>query len=231
MVNEDGQGGSVDAGGVAVSTGVAAPTGGETEGGRRPMRADALKNQGRILEAAEEVFALQGVSAPIDMVAERAGVGVGTVYRHFPTKEALFEAIVLSRLEELASAATVATQADDADEAFFSFLRVFARQVSRKHDLIDALGAAGIDIKSRCSETVGELEAGVQRMLERAEAVGAVRSGISTHEVIGLLVGVCQASDRSELDAASRERMVDVICDGLHPQPVAARSGPAAPSS
>ena len=101
-------------------------TGGETEGSRRPMRADALKNQGRILEAAEEVFALQGVSAPIDMVAERAGVGVGTVYRHFPTKEALFEAIVLSRLEELASAATVSTQADDPSEAFFSFLRLFA---------------------------------------------------------------------------------------------------------
>jgi AcrR family transcriptional regulator len=216
----------VDDGGGAVSTAVT-PTGGETEGSRRPMRADARKNQERILEAAEEVFALQGVSAPIDVVAERAGVGVGTVYRHFPTKEALFEAIVLSRLEGLASAATVATQADDASEVFFSFLRLFARQVSKKHDLIDALGAAGIDIKSRCSETVGEMESGVQRMLERAEAVGAVRGGISTQELIGLLVGACQASERSALGAASRERMVDIICDGLRPQPAAAPPGPA----
>jgi AcrR family transcriptional regulator len=222
--------GRVDEGGGVVSTAVTS-TGGDTEGSRRPMRADALKNQGRILEAAEEVFALQGVSAPIDMVAERAGVGVGTVYRHFPTKEALFEAIVLSRLEELASAATAATQADDASEAFFSFLRLFARQVSKKHDLIDALGAAGIDIKSRCSDMVGELESGVQRMLERAEAVGAVRGGINTHEVIGLLVGVCQAAEQSALDVASRERMMDVICDGLRPQAAVAPSGPATRSA
>jgi AcrR family transcriptional regulator len=221
----------VGEGAVAVSADVAASTGAETEGGRRPMRADALKNQGRILEAAEEVFALQGVSAPIDMVAERAGVGVGTVYRHFPTKEALFEAIVLSRLEELASAASAATQADDANEAFFSFLRLFARQVSKKHDLIDALGAAGIDIKSQCSATIGVLESGVERMLERAEAVGAVRGGVSTHEVIGLLVGVCQAAEQSDLDAASQERMVEVICDGLRPRSVAAPTGPGGPSA
>jgi hypothetical protein len=78
---------------------------------------------------------------------------------------------------------------------------------------------------------VGELEAGVQRMLERAETAGAVRAGISTPEVLGLVVGVCQASDRTELDAASRERMMDVICDGLRPQPVAAPSGPGGPST
>ena len=61
----------------------------------RPQRADAVKNRRRILEAAEEVFASQGVSAPVDLVAEQAGVGVGTLYRHFPTKEALIEAIVV----------------------------------------------------------------------------------------------------------------------------------------
>ena len=65
------------------------------------MRADAVKNRARILEAAEEIFATEGVSVPIDTVAERAGLGVGTLYRHFPTKEALFEAIVVDRLESL----------------------------------------------------------------------------------------------------------------------------------
>ena len=67
----------------------------------RPMRADAVKNRQRILEAAEAIFATEGLSVPIDTVAERAGVGVGTLYRHFPTKEALFEAIVMARLEFL----------------------------------------------------------------------------------------------------------------------------------
>ena len=78
---------------------------------------------------------------------------------------------------------------------------------------------------------VGDLESGVQRMLERAEAVGAVRGGINTHEVIGLLVGVCQAAEQSALDVASRERMMDVICDGLRPQAAVAPSGPATRSA
>ncbi|HUD18458.1 MAG TPA: TetR/AcrR family transcriptional regulator [Acidimicrobiales bacterium] len=196
---------------------------------RRPMRADAVKNQKRILEAAEEVFAVHGVSAPIDMVAERAGVGVGTLYRHFPTKEALFEAIVLSRLEELAAAASASASRDTDDPAgsLFSFLRLFAGQVANKHDLIDGLGAAGIDIKSSCSGMIDELESGVQCMLERAESVGAVRSGITNREVIGLVVGICQATEHSELDVASRERMVDVVCDGLRPRGVAPRRTPA----
>jgi AcrR family transcriptional regulator len=189
----------------------------ETE--RRPMRADAVRNRRRILEAAEEVFAAQGVSAPIDLVAERAGVGVGTLYRHFPTKEALFEAIVLTRLEDLVAATKSSGDNLDSSEAFFSFLRDFAHKLSNKHDLIDALGAEGIDIKSRCSAMAEDLEAGVDRMLRRAEDAGAVRDGISTQEVLGLLVGVCQAAERSKLDGGSRERMVDIVCDGLRPGP------------
>ena len=84
--------------------GTAGPEAQET----RPMRADAVKNRARILEAAEEIFATEGVSVPIDAVAERAGLGVGTLYRHFPTKEALFEAIVVERLERLLE--TIRTQ-------------------------------------------------------------------------------------------------------------------------
>jgi len=184
----------------------------------RPMRSDAVKNRLRILEAAEEVFAARGVAAPIDEVAERAGVGVGTLYRHFPNKEALFEAIVLTRLEELTRTATAPPGPGDAGEAFFSFLRQFAGMASNKHDLIDALGAAGIDIKSSCAATAEEMEAGVTRMLERAKAAGGVRDGVTTHEVIGLVVGTCQVAERSELDADSRQRMVEIICDGLRPQ-------------
>jgi len=191
----------------------------EGEGDGRPMRADALRNRRRILEAAEEVFADRGVSAPVDLVAERAGVGVGTLYRHFPTKEALFEAIVLTRLEDLVAEASAGGDADDAGEVFFSFLRKFAGKVSNKHDLVDALGAQGIDIKSRCSERFDELQSGVERMLRRAEEAGAVRDGVTTPEVLGLVVGVCKAAEQSKLDGHSSERMVDIVCDGLRPAP------------
>jgi AcrR family transcriptional regulator len=185
---------------------------------KRQMRVDAVQNRIRILAAAEEVFAAQGVSAPIDAVAEQAGVGVGTLYRHFSTKEALFEAIVLTRLEELVSAAAGRADADDAGESFFSFLRELAHKVSNKHDLIDALGAAGIDIKSRCSEMATELEASVQQMLTRAQDAGAVRRGITTQEVMGLIVGVCHSAERSTVDRVSRDRMVEIVCDGLRAQ-------------
>jgi AcrR family transcriptional regulator len=182
------------------------------------MRADAVKNRERILEAAEEVFADRGVAAPIDEVAERAGVGVGTLYRHFPNKEALFEAIVLTRLEELSRAATAPAGPGDAGDVFFSFLREFAGKVANKHDLIDALGAAGIDIKSRCAATADELALGVGQMLERAQAAGRVRDGVTAQEVMGLVVGACQAGEWSELGEASLLRMVDVVCDGLAPR-------------
>jgi AcrR family transcriptional regulator len=189
----------------------------------RPMRADAVENRRRILEAAEEVFAAQGVSAPIDAVADRAGVGVGTLYRHFATKEALFEAIVVTRLQELAEAATGAGDAPDAGEAFFSFLAEFAGKVTNKHDLIDALGDAGIEIKSRCSEMAAELEVGVARMLRRAQDAGAVRPGVSAQEVLGLVVGLCQAAAYPGLDEPSRRRMLEVVCDGLRTPGAAGR--------
>jgi len=215
MLNSS-QGGTVGTGGVTTDIqadgGVAS---GAAAAEQRPMRADAVKNRARILEAAEEVFAAHGISAPIDMVAEQAGVGVGTLYRHFPTKEALFEAIVLTGLQELAVAATAPADDHDAGEAFYAFVRAFATKASMKHDLVDALSAAGIDIKSQCAMTVVDLEAGLDRMLRSAEDAGAVRKGVTTQEVIGLVVGVCKAADLSSAEAASRDRMVDIVCDGL----------------
>ncbi len=123
------------------------------------MRADAVKNRQRILEAAETVFAAEGVSAPIDRVAERAGVGVGTVYRHFPTKEDLFEAIVITRLKDLVALAQAEASAEFPGMALFSYLRRFAHEAAAKHDLFDAMGAAGIDFKTRCAEKVDEMKA------------------------------------------------------------------------
>ena len=131
----------------------------------RPLRADAAKNRERILEAAEATFTAEGVAAPIDAVAQRAGVGVGTVYRHFPTKEALFEAIVTARLDALCETTKQLAEGEAPDEAVFSFLREFGRQASAKQDLFDAMDAAGLDIKSVCAASVEELTRGIDRLL------------------------------------------------------------------
>jgi AcrR family transcriptional regulator len=181
----------------------------------RPMRADAVKNRARILAAAEEVFATEGVSVPIDRVAEKAGLGVGTLYRHFPTKEALFEAIVVARLEDLLETVKAQVEAGDAGDALFSFLRSMAGQASAKRDLFDALGSAGIDIKSQCSEMVDEMKQNVDVLRQRAAAAGALRCDVSTDEIFGLVMGACQAGEHAGSDEAGSQRMVEIVCDGL----------------
>jgi AcrR family transcriptional regulator len=188
--------------------------------GARPMRADAVKNRQRILEAAEATFASEGLSVPIDTVAERAGVGVGTLYRHFPTKEALFQAIVTSRLEYLLHFAKERADAADPSEALFSFLAEFGTQASAKHDLFDALSSAGIDIKSSCAEMMDDMKRSIDVLLQRAVAAKSVRSDITTDEMIGLVVGVCQGAGHSGHDDATVQRMVAIVCDGLR-SPVA----------
>jgi AcrR family transcriptional regulator len=179
------------------------------------MRADAVVNRQRILDAAEEVFSAEGVSVPIDRVAERAGVGVGTVYRHFPTKEDLFEAIVMTRLEELLTLARTRAAAPVPGTALFAYLQEFARRASAKHDLLDALGAAGIDFKARCADKVNEMKDCVGLLLTRAQAAGAVREDMSVDELIGLVMGTCQAASQSGLGDDACQHMVEVVCDGI----------------
>jgi len=191
----------------------------------RPMRADALKNRQRILEAAEQVFARSGIGVPIDDVAARAGVGVGTLYRHFPTKESLFEAIVLTRLEEMVRAVEVASTSDDPGEAFFAFVRTFARHALAKQDLIDACAIAGLDVMTQCDRQFFELRAGIDRLLERASAAGAVRGDVTVGDVIGLIVGICHAADKHGLGVSSADRLVDVVCEGLRVGATAASPG------
>jgi AcrR family transcriptional regulator len=183
----------------------------------RPLRADAVKNRDRILEAAEATFTAEGISAPIDAVAQRAGVGVGTVYRHFPTKEALFEAIVTTRLDKLCETTRQLAVGEVPDEAVFSFLREFGRQASAKQDLFDAMDAAGLDIKSTCAASVEDLKRGIDLLLEQAKAAGAVRDDVATDEVMGLIVGACH----SKQDDLACQRMVEIICDGIR-KPAAA---------
>jgi AcrR family transcriptional regulator len=185
----------------------------------RPMRADAVRNRRRILRAAEEVFAERGVSVPIDDVAERAGVGVGTLYRHFPTKEALFEAIVLTRLQELIDALDELSGSPDPGQAFFAFLVQLAEQVSLKRDLFDALGTAGVDIKSKCAERAERLDAGIGELLDRAQRAGAVRADVEAGAIKGLVVGTCLAAEQPAGDADSRKQMLEIVCDGLRARP------------
>jgi AcrR family transcriptional regulator len=185
----------------------------------RVLRADAIRNRERILRAAAEVFAAKGVSVPIDLVAERAGVGVGTLYRHFPTKEALFAAIVGGQVGELASAARAAQRGPDPGRALFEFIGLLANQAASRHDLLDALEQAGVEVESAVATQMVGLAAGIAGLLERAMAQGAVRTDVGAEDVLGLVVGTCHGIRRMGGDAATACRLVAIVCEGLRTAP------------
>src|SRR5215470_6334470 len=106
------------------------------------MRADARRNRQRVLAAAATAFAAHGADVPIDVIAQQAGVGPGTVYRHFPTKEALFEAVMLDRFAQITAEARARLDAPDPVQGFFAFLERLVLQAADRHDVVDALTRA-----------------------------------------------------------------------------------------
>jgi len=181
----------------------------------RPQRADARRNRERILEAAEEVFADKGVSVPVDEVARVAGLGVGTLYRHFPTKEALIEAVLLTRMTELVATAQSLAESPDPGAALFDFLALMGRVMVAKRDLSDALASAGVDLKAAGGGIADELGRALGVLLVRAQAGGVVRADVTEPELLGLTVAACKAGEGLGDRSADPVRLLAVVCDGL----------------
>jgi AcrR family transcriptional regulator len=195
----------------------------EVGGGSRPLRADALRNRARVLEAAESVFAAQGISVPVDLIAEKAGVGVGTLYRHFPTKEKLFEAILIGRIVDIAAEARARIDSDDPGAAFFGFLEHLVEESTAKRDLIQALLGAGVEVELAVAASKRDLEQAVSELLEVAQRAGAVRQDVTPAVVLSLVGATCMAADHPH-GAAPPGEILAIICDGLRPR---GRAGPA----
>lgn len=182
----------------------------------RPLRADAQRNRARLLEAAESVFAAEGLSVPVDVIADKAGVGVGTLYRHFPTKEKLFEAILVERFGEIVDDARERLTSDDPGLAFFGFLAYLVEQAALKRDLIQALMGAGVEIETALGASKQELEAAVGELLGVAQRAGAVRADVTSHLVLTLVGATCIAADHPHTAPPPGE-LLSIICDGLRP--------------
>jgi AcrR family transcriptional regulator len=177
---------------------------------------DAQRNRARLLEAAESVFASEGISVPVDLIAEKAGVGVGTLYRHFPTKEKLFEAILVGRIKDIAADARARIGAEDPGAAFFGFLEHLVEETTLKRDLIQALMGAGVEIEAEISEFKRNLEGAVGELLELAQRSGAVRADVTSAVVLSLVGATCMAADHPNMAAVSGE-FLTIVCDGLRP--------------
>jgi AcrR family transcriptional regulator len=178
------------------------------------VRADARRNRAQILAAAESVFAQEGVGVPVDEIARLAGVGAGTLYRHFPTKEALFEAVIIHHIECLTAEARSLAESDQPGQAFCDFLDLLFREAGSKRNLIDALSGAGINVKATGAETKADLERAAKVLLDRAQDEGEVRSDVTLADLFSLVMGACAFAGH-ETGGCSPDRMIEVVCDGL----------------
>jgi AcrR family transcriptional regulator len=184
---------------------------------QKPPRADARRNRLRVLAAAKEAFEAEGASVSVETIARRAGVGVGTVYRHFPTKEALFEAIIITTFSALLDEARALADAGDPGAALYGYLaRVFEESETSKA-IKDALGGSEYEPSESAQETFRDLEHAVGVLLERAQAAGEARADVTAEEVFALVGGACQASSSMGIARSSSLRLCSVICDGLRP--------------
>ena len=196
-----------------------------TDVGARPQRADARRNRELVLAAAEAVFGESGLNGQIEEVARRAGVGVGTVCRNFPTKQALVDAVLTSMYETLLSRARDALDHDDPGEAFERFF-VALPEFQSRHRVLGEQMAKELELPTSAEPIREELVRALAELVSRAQVAGAVRGDIGPADVSMLFAGVAHATALAgELEPMLRERYVRIILDGLRPKEASALPG------
>src|SRR6476619_2620202 len=183
----------------------------------RPLRADAQRNRRRVLDAAEELFAEAGNGATIEDIAKRAGVGVGTVCRHFPTKQALLDEVLTESFRELVADADAALASDEPALAFEPFVHQLAGHQARRRMLAEQM-ATELELPPAAIELRSAMRAGITELLGRAQAAGAIRADISPADTAMLFAGIAQITAIAGGSAAIRDRYVTVMLDGLRPE-------------
>jgi AcrR family transcriptional regulator len=180
----------------------------------RKRRVDAVRNRERVLEAAKAVFSAGGPDASLEAVARAAGVGIGTLYRHFPTREALFEAVYRREVQQLADLAEELKQEADPVEALRRWMRSNVTFVATKKGMSAALALAAYKNTELFSYSYQRLTQAVGGLLDRAIAAGEIRDDIGPEDLLRALIGMCYMHDQPGWQA-SVLRLVNVFVDGL----------------
>src|SRR5262249_47317012 len=180
----------------------------------RKPRVDALRNRERVLEAAKAVFSAGGADASLEAVARRAGVGIGTLYRHFPTREALFEAVYRREVEQLGDLAGQLQTEPAAVDALRRWLRSNVEFIATKKGMSAALAVAAQASPELGSYTFGRLTEALGALLDRAVAAGEIRRDVSPEDMLRTLIGMCYLHDQPGWQS-NVMRLLDVFIDGL----------------
>ncbi len=180
----------------------------------RPLRADAQRNRERLLDAAVRAFSQEGPDVTLDAIAKDAGVGIGTLYRHFPTREALVEAAYRNELARLCDAAPDLFRTLPPDQALRLWMNRFVDYMSTKRDMADALNAVIASGGNPYSESRGRLLTAITALLEAGAAAGTLRADVEPGDVLTSLSGVSMATVApAQRDRAGR--VLDLLMDGL----------------
>ncbi len=186
-------------------------TGGEAS---RPLRADARQNREKLLSAALAAFARSGADASLDAIARDAGVGIGTLYRHFPTREALVLAAYRHEVDQLCEAATELLDSLPPDRALREWMDRVARYVIAKQGLADALKAATAADTAPLPAVYGQVLTALEALLDAGARAGTIRSDLSADDVMRAMSGLMQLNPHSDWQDQAR-RLLDLLMDGL----------------
>jgi AcrR family transcriptional regulator len=189
-------------------------------GSDRERRADARRNRERVLRTAQQAFATEGLGVSLDEIARRAGVGPGTVHRHFPAKEALYLAVATDMLQQLvAHAEALAATGDPA--AVFTLLSRMMASGAENAAVKSALAAAEFDLRTAAPGVAADLTRHVADLLDRARVAGAVRDDVTTEEVMALVAGAFAAIRHAGVQTSGEgsAHLAQIILDGIRPQP------------
>lgn len=186
----------------------------------RKPRADAERNRERLLEAAKAGFAEAGPDVTLDEIARRAGVGIGTLYRHFPTRDAVVEAVYRREVQQLADAAASLLETLSPGEALRAWLRLLVDYVSAKKVIVAALSPTGGGPTALYAASGASITDAVTMLVDRAVAAGDIRPDVTADDLMRVLAGFYGSTALGWEPSALR--MIDVVMDGLR---VSAKTG------
>lgn len=184
----------------------------------RKPRADGQRNRILLLETAKAVFADKGADASLDEIARAAGVGIGTLYRHFPTRDALVQNVYRNETRQLAEAASLLADTQSPVEALSEWMRMFVDYLTTKQVMSEALNAIICDTPDFYAEAGEQVKGAMSMLVDRAVVSGDIRLDIEPLDLLRALVGVASVSSGAHW-ALSAKRLVDILVAGVRVSP------------
>jgi AcrR family transcriptional regulator len=180
----------------------------------RKPRADSARNRQLLIDAAKGAFSEAGLNVSLEEIARRAGVGIGTLYRHFPTREAVVEAVYRREVEQLTQAVPQLLDSSPAAEALHQWMHLFVDYIATKRMIAPSLGAAASRTSPLYATSAELITRAITTLLKRAAAAGDVRKDIDPNDLLRAMVGVSYGNPDPAWEASAR-RLIDLLMDGL----------------